>query len=283
MLTSGHGVTADQFEPGIAADQQARSHSTRAVFTDTTLDLALGLHPRVAAELSVPVRLVGQSTEFFGGSGEKLAGFDSIHHHNGIDVGPGDPTLGGRLHLLDADGLLPMLDVRVNTSLPLGGTRPDPTALGAAGLSHEHIFFGSGTFDPGAGLDAVWPAGPVRVLAFGQGRFPLYANRHGYRAGSRVAAGLGVDFAAGVENVRWIVRPEFYREGVSGWGDHPAEMSGRTDLIATVGMTWQPAPGWAVVAMAKRPLYTWTVDGDIELPFVATLGVVRDWRVWGGP
>ena len=75
-------------------------------------------------------------------------------------------------------------------SLPLGRTEPNPFALGDQGIRHQHIQFGSGTFDPVAGFDVLRAFGKVQVTGYGLAQTSLYENRHGFRAGTRLLAGL---------------------------------------------------------------------------------------------
>lgn len=72
---------------------------------------------------------------------------------------------------------------RFGTTIPFGKTEEDPWKLGAAGLEHLHIQFGTGTFNPIVdlhyrlrlykGLDA---------NASIRGKFPVYENSKTYRA-----------------------------------------------------------------------------------------------------
>jgi hypothetical protein len=82
------------------------------------------------------------------------------------------------------------------TTLPLGHTVPDPIALGRLGLKHEHIQFGSGTFQPI--LVAQWGrAGTVPLFARVEDRLSLYENRQGYRAPNTLTWTAGTSFRLG--------------------------------------------------------------------------------------
>lgn len=273
-LRTSHDVPPDQYEPGVPADQQARSHSTLAAFADASLELGVVVKRNWAAELSLPLRYVLQTTTFGDGKGGAIANFQSIHHDDGSTVGLGDAGVGVRLRALDpgdAGGL--QLDARPGLTLPTGGIEPDAEALGAAGQAHNHIFFGSGTFDPTLQLDAAWAFDGWRVVGFASARTSLYANRYGYRQGSRLAGGVGVQFRLLDDAWHMVVRPEFYAETESGWGDHHAEGSGRTDLIATGGVGWHPAPRWALNLLVKVPLMTRTDHDALDVPVLGALAV----------
>jgi len=82
------------------------------------------------------------------------------------------------------------LDVALGTSIPIGETENDPFTAGAEGLEHEHIQFGSGTFDPLLELYYTAPLSESFSLGgFAVGRFPYYENRKSYRGPIEVTAG----------------------------------------------------------------------------------------------
>jgi hypothetical protein len=73
----------------------------------------------------------------------------SIHHRNETLSGPGDPWL--LLHRAQVLGAW-TLAARGGVSVPLGRTEPNPFDLGRRGLPHQHIQFGTGTWDPLVGV-----------------------------------------------------------------------------------------------------------------------------------
>jgi hypothetical protein len=82
------------------------------------------------------------------------------------------------------------------TTLPIGHTVPDPVALGRLGLKHEHIQFGSGTFQPI--LSAQWSrGGKVPLFVRVENRFSLYESAGGYRPPNTFTWVAGPAFAAG--------------------------------------------------------------------------------------
>lgn len=70
----------------------------------------------------------------------------------------------------------------IGVSLPTGRTEEDPWALGAQGLRHQHIQFGTGTVDPVVRLDYSRLADPVGFLVSTSLQTPAYENSEGYRA-----------------------------------------------------------------------------------------------------
>lgn len=261
-------------------NKQAHWHETHSTFADATLDLSLGLHKRIAAELSVPLRSVYQSTQFLDAGGVVLPDFASIHHQNGLTLGLGDLALMGRVRLLRADANLPLrVDLRAGLTVPTGGIEPNPDELARQGLSHRHVFFGSGTLDPQLGVDGTYDFGAWRLMAYVFGHASLYTNRYGYKQGARVSAAVSADFSAGLKEWRFSVGPETYHEEISAWGADVAENSGRTDLLATASATWFPTPMWFLQVRAKIPLYTWAAD-PITPPWFGMFSVGRQFRLF---
>ena len=72
---------------------------------------------------------------------------------------------------------------RVGTTIPFGKTEADPWKLGAAGLEHLHIQFGTGTFNPIVDLHYSLPLYKgLGANASIRGKFPFYENSKTYRA-----------------------------------------------------------------------------------------------------
>jgi hypothetical protein len=85
--------------------------------------------------------------------------------------------------------------------LPVGRTEEDPWALGSLGLPHQHIQFGTGTFDPVVRLDYYLLPDPVGFLVTTAAQVPLGRNAHGYRGSTML------DFSVGprVKLAEWLV------------------------------------------------------------------------------
>ncbi|HEY6065324.1 MAG TPA: hypothetical protein VIY96_04160, partial [Thermoanaerobaculia bacterium] len=82
-------------------------------------------------------------------------------------------------------------------TLPFGRTEPNPIELGRRGLKHEHIQFGSGTFDPTLSLQWSRPLGKIRIGASADARIPLYENSHGFKAPATVRWAIGPSLPIG--------------------------------------------------------------------------------------
>ena len=84
------------------------------------------------------------------------------------------------------------------TTLPIGKTVPDPVRLGLEGKKHEHLQFGSGTFDPRLVVDAFERAGRIVFGEAVDARLPVYESSGGYRPPVNIQweAGPAIPFGA---------------------------------------------------------------------------------------
>jgi hypothetical protein len=113
--------------------------------------------------------------------------YGDIHHRTETLTGISDPSLG-----IDWSPRKDWL-FGLGTTLPVGHIVPDPIALGREGKTHEHIQFGSGTFEPR--LSAQW----TKDLFFSraEAKLSVYENRNGYRAPTTFTWAAGRSFRAG--------------------------------------------------------------------------------------
>jgi hypothetical protein len=170
--------------------QPAHLHDQRLYPGELRAVAEIGLSNALGLELHLPTRLVRTTIQYSTPDGMPYVPLDpEVHHRNETLAGIGDPWVLGRWNGAVA-GML--ITARAGVSLPLGRTEPNPFVLGAQGLRHQHIQFGSGTFDPVVGFDLVRPIGKVQVTGYGLAQSSLYENRHGFRAGTRLLGGLQV-------------------------------------------------------------------------------------------
>lgn len=84
---------------------------------------------------------------------------------------------------------------RFGTTIPFGKTEEDPWKLGAAGLEHLHIQFGTGTFNPIVDLHYRLPLYKgLDVNASIRGKFPFYENSKTYRASRELTYTGGLNY-----------------------------------------------------------------------------------------
>jgi hypothetical protein len=279
---ASHLVASDQREPNVPLALQPAEHVLDVGALQWDLDAQVGMHRRFAVELQLPVRTTIIEATFLDAQGVVLPLGRSIHHRDETIAGVGDFVLGGRIGLvLPEDVPRWTLALRTGLSLPTGRTEPNPFALGAQGKDHQHMFFGTGTFDPVIGLDTNVAFDRWSLVGWAVARTPLYANPYGYRGTRVVVAGLGAQSGFGLQRLSFLLQPEVYFETPARWeGQHDLN-SGRTSLVATAGLLATPAPGWQIHVLGKVPYYTWSQGGQLRWPFVAMLGFSYTFDVKG--
>lgn len=270
---AGHSVEADQHEPNVEDQDQPAHHELDIGLLEWDLDAQLGLHRRFAFELLVPIRATIIDATFVDAHGEKLPGFQSIHHRDETIAGLGDISLGGRIGLVLPENVPRWtLALRVGASVPTGHIEPDPFELGEDGQTHQHMFFGSGTVDPAIGFDSNVAFEKWGLVAWSLARVPFYENRYGYLASKIIVGGVGAQSGFGLERWSFLIQPELYFETAALWNGTPARNSGRTSLLATAGVFVRPAKGWQLHLLIKVPTVTWAQGGQLQWPLVGSLG-----------
>ncbi|MFT5993879.1 MAG: hypothetical protein ACI82G_002884 [Bradymonadia bacterium] len=218
--------------------QPAYDHNLTIVPAQLQATLAVGATEAVAFELAVPIRLVSSGVNYTTPDGDRYSPLDGgIHHRNELLVGLGDMTLSSR-------GTWQFgrwwLTGRLGVRLPTGHTEEDPFALGDRGVAHQHIQFGTGTFDPLAGIDATYSTSGYETSLYVQGDVSLYENRHGFRGPAR---GL-VGFAGGwkVSQVTVLgMSLEGSFEGAERWSGLIRQDAslGRSEMLLGPSVTWR--------------------------------------------
>jgi hypothetical protein len=183
----------------------------------------------------------------------------TVHHRNETLYGLGDPWLLGRYSASPGGFVMTM---RAGTSLPLGRTQPDPFALGDMGLPHQHIQFGTGTFDPILAFDVSRAVGKVYLAAYAQAQLTLYQNSKGYRAGNRGFLGVsgGLTF---LERWQGSVGVDVLNEQPEKWQGVVRQDGnlGRTELL--LNLTLSRTFGETTASLVVRvPVYRHIVQGS---------------------
>ena len=242
--------------------------------SDTALTLERGLGRGLGVLALVPFRHVRARVDFEDAARRPLPpGTQDIHHRDETLVGLGDPTL-----LVVAGGAAAGWSVmgRIGVSVPLGRTEPNPFALGREGRTHQHLQFGTGTWDPVVGVAAGRRLGPAAVTATVFARFPGGENGHGYRAGRRLHASLLAD-----QRIRGSWRGHLGMdvawEAAERWDGRVEEEGnlGRTDVLASLGIARSLAGGGALTATLKLPLAVRARGSQLDYPLVVVLGWTR--------
>ncbi|PYQ02985.1 MAG: hypothetical protein DMF82_14375 [Acidobacteria bacterium] len=195
----------------------------------------------------------------------------SIHHRNETLSVPGDPWL--LVHGARGVGGWTVA-ARAGVSIPVGRTEPNPFALGRLGLPHQHIQFGTGTWDPVVGLAAGHRFGQVGFVVHTLARLVFGTNDHGYRAGDRLFASAAFDRRI-AGTWRGIVGMDLAREHTETW-DGRIETEGnlgRTDLLASIGLTRPLGSNGGVHITAKIPLLTRATGAQVRYPVIVAVGL----------
>jgi hypothetical protein len=140
---------------------------------EMTIDRGMGGHTQLSLRLPYDIKEMRVKYTTLDGA-PFIPPYGDIHHRNETLRGISDGSL-----TLDWSPQSQWL-FGFGTTLPIGHTVPDPVALGRLGLKHEHIQFGSGTFQPI--MSAQWSRpGKVPIFARVEDRLSLYQSGGGYR------------------------------------------------------------------------------------------------------
>lgn len=207
--------------------------------------------------------------------------YPNIHHRNETLLGLGDPWLSAR-GIIEVGGF--GFGGRVGVTLPLGRTEENPFALGAAGLEHQHVQFGTGTFNPLLGLDVSRVVGPVVLRGYAQAQLSLYENTKGYRAGTRILGGVE---AGGVWNqLQLSAGLDAFNEAPERW-DGVIQQDGnlgRTDILVGASVVYSLGLFNLSVGV-KVPVYQHIIQSDdhdggqLSYPGIINLGVQRTFDI----
>lgn len=263
-------------------DPVPNQHFVELDWWRTELDLLYGFSKDWDVELDIPYDVkdvnaryeLPDGTEFNNPEGdlhhrdERLEGFSDLKLF--ANYRPGGVLLkDDRLH------------VGLGVSLPIGETESDPWKLGDQGLKHQHIQFGTGTFDPLLRLDYYVLANPVGFLASVNLQAPLYENRHGYKGSTQA------DFTLGprVQLADWMVLGASYVASYQTrayWEGDPDENSGY--FLQGVGMNAaiRLAPGVNLIPTALRVFSIDTRGGGDSLEMDWLFGLSLDIALGGG-
>lgn len=260
-------------------EEPAQLHDQRFYVAELRPILALGITDVLGAELQLPMRVVKTTIVFRRLDGARFEpDYQNIHHRNETLYGFADPWLLGRAtwttSALTWTG-------RAGFGVPLGSTEEDPFARGRAGLSHQHIQFGTGTFYPVLALDAALGVGDVRLTGYGQALLFLYENHHRYHAGNRYMVGVGADFEV-LPRLRLGGGADVVNEQPERWNDVVQQDGnvGRTDVLASGTLRFAFDSVTASLSV-KVPVYQHFIDtgahdgdpGQLTYPAIVDVGI----------
>lgn len=254
-------------------DDPPTKHDQRFWIGEVRLNATYGLSDSLAIDVQAPFRMTHTTVKFRGLSGGPLPpGYESIHHRNETLRGIGDPRVAGRTGASVAGT---DLSVQLGLTLPFGRTEENPFALGDAGLRHQHVQFGTGTFNPFVDLHARRRVGPLSVAVSGNALVPWLENEHGYRAGIRAAGGIRAS-APAWKKLEPGIRLDVAHEEPERWAGKVQQDGnlGRTDALLGVTVGY-PAGSYHVSFDVAVPVWQRIEGGQLEYPAVVGFGISR--------
>ncbi len=290
-LYVAHRVLPSQLEidpeTGRARPIQAMRHQLWLWTMDLNLFTQLGILPWLNVRFQLPVRYVQVTARYQDQQGNPLPNYTSIHHRDEILVGLGDPDLQvGFRPLSPTIGRPWLLEFGGGISLPVGRTEPDPYVAGEEGREHQHVMFGTGTFDPVGYLILGYIRPKFQLYSNATIRAALYPNSFAFQEGIRFQASLAAESGFGLKTLSFLLQTTVIVKRPGYWsGVEDQEVaSGRTDLLFTVGMFWRPTPQWQVSLRASAPVNV-HLDGEsdedeLTHPIILGLGLTYRFRLY---
>jgi thiol-disulfide isomerase/thioredoxin len=251
-----------------------QQHHTTLWLSELRLLGEYGILSGFAVQAVVPFRLIRTDTEFTNLDGEPITlDYENIHHRDETLFGLGDIQLLGHLgkRLASID-----FGLRLGVSLPTGKVHEDPYRLGDEGKRHQHIQFGTGTFDPVAGVDVSHAIDGLTLSTFGQAQIPIYEGPQGYQAGARFLFGATAAHRLGTKDFTFRVGFGGLHELAERWnGEVPTDdgNQGRTDLFAGPGITIALGNDWTFSFDARGRVYGHAKNAQLDLPIVLDAGI----------
>lgn len=242
-------------------------HDQHLVVAELNAIAVRGVAPGIAASISVPVRYVRDRIQFRDLAGQPyVPPIPDQHHRNETLIRPGDVALG-----LAFERPLGAWSAAVSPgiSIPTGRTEANPFALGRLGLPHQHIQFGTGTWDPMLSVSALRAAGAFTWIAGANARWSLYDNPRGFRAGDRYGLRLDAGRTIGGWNAKSGL--SFSHERAERWDGRIEEEGnlGRTDLDLVLGLGRTTAIGtWAL--NAQIPMISRSTGSQVRYPVIVS-------------
>ncbi len=239
----------------------------------------LGLGDTFSLELQAPIRLSATTVKYRRLDGTEFdPDYVNIHHRNETLAGLADPSVSVRA-VWKLGGVV--VGGRLGLTLPLGKTEENPFALGRKGLEHQHLQFGSGTFNPKGGIELAYPLGRFQLRGYGQTQLTLYENAKGFRAGHRFAGGVAGDGRV-VGELRGALGVDLSNEQPERWAGRIEQDGnlGRTDFLVGASLAY-PLGTFMLTLGVKVPVYQHIIvsadhrGGQLSYPAIVTVGIQR--------
>ncbi len=145
-----------------------------------------------------------------------------LHHGDEVLTGFSDASLLGTWHAHDFAKEGDLISLALGTSIPIGRTEhdpnPDPDIVPPSVEAHEHVQFGTGTFDPLIEAYYTRSVEGWNLSIFALARLPVYESSKDYRGSRTTTMGLNAmrpiddTYAASASLI-------FQREGFAHWAE----------------------------------------------------------------
>ncbi len=256
--------------------QPAHSHELFMVPIELRPVLAWGITDTWSMDVQLPFRVVHVSADYQTPDGQHYDPIDAnIHHRTETLVGLGDGQLGARAAFRAGEW---WITPRVGVTLPFGSTEEDPYAAGDDGIAHQHVQFGTGTFDPVLSLDVSRGFPRMQWAFYGQVQHSLYQSRRGFQGPTRGSVGVSGGWKAPAHPVVLSLGLEGAFEGPERWGGevYTEELQGRQELMVVPRVAW--TKGITTLSMDVRVVvFRRLVEGgdqpgEMTAPVILTLG-----------
>jgi len=271
----GASVTGTKFHIEHIADDEPENpqpyrHVQDLIVSELEITAARGLGANLGVDAFLPIRVVRDRVHYQDLARQPYTPPNpGLHHRNETLTGIADPQIG----LSYGRHLFPWtLAARMGLSIPVGRTEANPFELGRLGKWHQHIQFGTGTWDPLLSLAVGRTAGPLNLQLSGLARFPTGENEHGYRAGRRYSfafggspsLGNGWSANAGLKLAR--EEPEKWSGRIENEGN-----LGRTDLFLSLGGGHSLPPFGGLGVSVEVPLASKSTGEQTDIPVIVSL------------
>jgi len=269
--TSLHIEHIESDDPGLVVPYW---HVQDLLIGELDLSASRGFSGGTGIGLMLPLRMVRDRIHFLDLAREPYVPPNpDTHHRNETLAHVADPQLWAVMTRQPGPW---SLSIHAGTSIPIGRTEPNPFALGRLGLPHQHIQFGTGTWDPILGAAAARAIGSFGLSAVGSATLSFYENSHGYQAGNRYALVMGGSHSIGPT---WVANAalSLNREEAETWSGKIEEEGnlGRTDLFAQVGIGRGVPKLGLLVWTVQLPIRTWSRGEQVRIPFVLSMSWTR--------
>jgi hypothetical protein len=215
---------------------------------------AYGLAANSQLSLRVPYDVKDQHVRYETLDGQPyIPPYGDIHHRTETLWGVSDADLLFWEAPAFLSGPAWQVSLAAGTTLPIGKTVPDPVRLGLEGKRHEHLQFGSGTFDPKLVVNAFERTAGVVIGESVEARLPVYESSGGYAPPVNVVWGLG----PGVPLGRFFSSLQFsgQYQSVGKWHGLEDEGTGFTMGGLVLRGTYHASPGTAFFAGVYHELF----------------------------